>query len=52
MFYWLYSVLYIFLTLIISSLIIEQNLRLIFFLIMPYISAAIFLSHLITTKLK
>ena len=34
MFYWLYSVLYIFLTLIISSLIIEQNLRLIFFLIM------------------
>ncbi len=34
MFYWLYSVLYIFLTIIISSLIIEQNLKLIFFLIM------------------
>lgn len=34
MFYWLYSVLYIFLTIIVSSLIIEQNLKLIFFLIM------------------
>lgn len=34
MYYWIYAVLYVFFTIIIGQLLIEQNLRLIFYLIM------------------
>ena len=34
MYYWIYAVLYVFMSIIIGQLLIEQNLRLIFYLIM------------------
>jgi hypothetical protein len=41
MYYWIYAVLYVFMSIIIGQLLIEQNLRLIFYLIMLLLYASV-----------